>query len=224
MTRIFLVDDHAVLRNGLWALLAPEKSIQVVGEASNGQELLDQLPATPADVVLLDMNMPVLDGIATAQQLRASFPDMRVLMLSMVDQPLRVGQALAAGAHGYILKNVDRNEILAAIQAVLAGKRFLCSEIGLSLLDKVLGAQVPTPVLTPSTPPLSRREMEVLRLVAEGLTTQQISDQLFTSKRTVETHRQNILEKTGAKNTAALIRYAMAQGYLPPEGFGNPAS
>lgn len=224
MTRVFLVDDHAVLRNGLRALLAPEESIQVVGEASNGQELLDQLPTNPVDVVLLDMNMPVLDGVATAQQLHADFPATRVLMLSMVDQPLRVGQALAAGAHGYILKNADRSEILAAIQAVMLGKRFLCSEIGLGLLDKVLATQGAAMPNTSNSPPLSRRELEVLRLVAEGLTTQQIADQLFTSKRTVETHRQNILEKTGSKNTAALIRFAMAQGFLPPESYGTSAS
>ena len=217
MTRLFIVDDHAVLRNGLRAILSQEPGIQLVGEASNGQELLDQLPGTPTDVVLLDMNMPILDGPATARQLHADYPQVRILMLSMVDQPRSIGLALAAGAHGYILKNADKNEILVAIQTVMAGKRFLCSEVGLSLLDTVLATTTMAPPATAlaATSPLSRREQEVLQLVADGLTTQQIADQLFTSKRTVETHRQNILDKTGVKNTAALIRYAIVQGFLP---------
>lgn len=215
MTRLFLVDDHAVLRDGLRSLLAPQPDLTIVGEAANGQELLDQLPATPTDVVLLDMNMPVLDGVATARQLRTDFPHVRVLMLSMVDQPRSIGQALEAGAHGYILKNADKSEIMVAIQTVVAGKRFLCSELGLTLLDMVLSqGSEPSSNAPQGVSPLSRREREVLQLVAEGLTTQQIADKLFTSKRTVETHRQNILEKTNSKNTAALIRYAMTQGFL----------
>jgi len=213
MTRLFIVDDHAVLRNGLRALLGQEPGIELVGEATNGQELLAQLPNTPTDVVLLDMNMPVLDGVATTQRLRAEYPEVRVLMLSMIDQPRSIGQAFAAGAHGYILKNADKNEIVVAIQTVMSGKRFLCSEVGLNLLSLVLATVAPVAVAS-SPSPLSRREQEVLQLVAEGLTTQQIADQLFTSRRTVETHRQNILDKTGAKNTAALVRYAIAQGFL----------
>ncbi|MGI4862497.1 MAG: response regulator transcription factor [Janthinobacterium lividum] len=222
MTHLFIVDDHAVLRNGLRAILGQEPGIEVVGEAANGQELLDQLPTTPTDVVLLDMNMPLLDGIATAQRLHAEYPQVRVLMLSMVDQPRSIGQAFAAGAHGYLLKNADKSEILTAIQTVAAGKRFLCSEVALSLLDTVLAitTQPSTAPLNVASP-LSRREQEVLQLVAEGLTTQQIADQLFTSKRTVETHRQNILGKTGAKNTAALVRHAIAQGFLRSDEDGG---
>jgi DNA-binding NarL/FixJ family response regulator len=215
MTRLFIVDDHTVLREGLRSLLGREPGLQLVGEALHGQQLLAELPTTPTDVVLLDLNMPVLGGIATARQLRAHYPHIRILMLSMVEEPLRVGEALAAGAHGYILKNADKSEILAGIQAVLSGKRFLCSEIGLALLDTVLAPKASGPALTPATP-LSRRELEVLQLVAEGLTTQQIADQLFTSKRTVETHRQNMLEKTGCKNTAALITWASIHQLLPP--------
>jgi DNA-binding NarL/FixJ family response regulator len=221
MTRLFVVDDHTVLRTGLRALLAQEPGLELVGEAANGQELLDQLPTIPTDVVLLDMNMPVLDGVATARRLHAEYPHLRVLMLSMVDQPRSIGQALAAGAHGYLLKNADKGEIITAIQTVMAGKRFLCSEVGLHLLDTVLAFEAAPPAAPSVASPLSRREQEVLQLVAEGLTTQQIADQLFTSKRTVETHRQNILEKTGTKNTAALVRHAISQGFL--SGNSQPA-
>lgn len=187
----------------------------VVGEAGNGQELLDQLPDTPADVVLLDMNMPVLDGLATTIRLREEFPDVRILVLSMLGDEHHIGQVLDAGAHGYILKNADRGEIVVAIHTVAAGKHFLCSELGLVMLRKVLtGAEGTTKGNGSKSAGLSFREREVLQLIAEGLTNQQIADKLFTSRRTTETHRQNILEKTQAKNTAALIKYAMQNGLI----------
>jgi DNA-binding NarL/FixJ family response regulator len=212
MIRVFLVDDHTVLREGLRNLLAHEPGLAVVGEAGNGQELLDQLPAAPTDVVLLDLHMPVLDGLATTQRLRAEFPEVRVLILSMEAHELSIGQVLEAGALGYVLKNADKGEILVAIQAVAAGKRFLCSELGLSMLDKVLNAPPDSP--TPADTALSPREREVLQLVASGLTNGEIAEQLYNSKRTIETHRQNIIAKTGAKNTAALISYAVRQGLV----------
>ena len=217
MSRIFLVDDHAIIRDGIRALLATEPGIEVVGEAANGQELLDCLPTTPADVVLLDINMPVLDGLATTLRLRQEFPQVRVLILSMLTHERYIGQLFDAGALGYVLKSADKAEILVAIQMVAAGKQFLCSDLGLSLLRRVLTkAQEPErEAEAPSrTGRLSRRETEVLHLMAEGLTTNEIAEKLFTSKRTIETHRQNILEKTQTKNTAALIKLAMTQGLL----------
>ena len=219
MTRLFLVDDHPIVRTGLRALLSKQAEVQVVGEAANGQELLDQLPATPADVVLLDLKMPVLDGVATAHRLQAEYPQVRMLMLSMLDEAHHIERALEAGAHGYLLKNAEKSEVLSAIHMVASGKRFLCSEVGLALLDQAL-----TTPASPATSPaavLSRRELEVLRLLAQGLTTQQMADQLFVSRRTVETHRQHLLEKTNSKNTATLIRHAMAQGYLNDDSNGQ---
>lgn len=213
MIRLFLVDDHAVVREGLRNLLEQEPDFTVIGEAANGQQLLDRLPTTPTDVVLLDLNMPVLGGIATTERLRADYPAVRIIVLSMVEETLYIKQSLLAGASGYLLKNASKHEVLTGIRTVLAGRRFLCSEIGLSLLDKVLTASTATPESAAGAR-LSHREQEVLYLVAEGLTTTQIADQLFTSKRTVETHRQNMLEKTGCKNTAALISYAIMRGLL----------
>ena len=212
MIRLFIVDDHAILRDGLRMLFQQEASLQVVGEAESGEQLLAQLPTTPCDVVLLDLHMPGLDGLATTQQLHAQFPDVRVLVLSMVDNERSIGQVMAAGAHGYVLKNAGSDEIIVAVRAVAAGKRFLCSELGLAMLDKVLAGE-PEPTAKP-TKSLSAREQEILLLVAEGLTTVQIADKLYTSPRTVETHRQNIMEKTGVKNTAALMKFAASQGWL----------
>lgn len=214
MIRIFLVDDHALVRSGLRAVLAAESDLTVVGEAGNGQELLDQLPTTPADVVLLDMNMPVLDGVATAARLREEFPDVRILVLSMLGDEHHIGQVLDAGAHGYVLKNADRGELVVGIQAVAAGKHFLCSELGLVMLRKVLTGAERANGSAAKSVGLSFREREVLQFIAEGLTNQEISDKLFTSRRTIETHRQNILEKTHTKNTASLIKYAMQYGLI----------
>ncbi len=213
MSRIFLVDDHTIVRDGLRALLANEPDIEVVGEAGNGQELLDQLPTKPADVVLLDANMPVLDGLATTLCLRDEFPQVRVLILSMLAHERYIGQLFDAGAAGYVLKSAEKGEILVAIQTVIAGRHFLCSDLGLNMLRKVL-AKNDEPEEATKASRLSRRESEVLQLLAEGLTTNEIAEKLFTSKRTIETHRQNILEKTQTKNTAALIRLAVTQGLL----------
>ena len=215
MIRLFLVDDHPIVRDGLRLLLAREPSLVVVGEAGHGQELLDRLPATPADVIVLDLNMPVLDGLATTLRLRTEFPDVKILVLSMLSHERYVGQLLEAGALGYAFKNAEINELVVAIQTVAAGRQFLCSELSLSLLRKVLTHEkAPEPKLPQNPYNFSRRETEVLQLLAEGLTTGKIAEKLFTSKRTIETHRQNLLEKSRAKNAAALIRLAMAQGAL----------
>ena len=215
MIRIFLVDDHAIVRDGLRAVLSAQPLFEVIGEAANGQELLAQLPAVPADVVLMDLNMPVLDGLATTHELRKQYPRLRVLILSMMTQELTIGELLAAGAHGYVLKNADKAEIMTAIQAVAAGKRFICSDIGLAALEKLLALETNSPARPPKGPShLTARELEILQLVAAGLTNQQIADKLFTSKRTVETHRQSLLEKTGAINTPALIKQAMEEGWI----------
>ena len=212
MIRLFIVDDHAVLRDGLRALFQQQGELEVVDEAEGGEQLLAQLPATPCDVVLLDRHMPGLDGLATTQRLRAEFPDVQVLILSMNDHALTIGQVMNAGASGYVLKNASHDEILVGVRAVAAGKRFLCSELGLTLLDKVVNDAPEINAKAPSG--LTEREMEILQLVADGLTNAQIAEKTFTSQRTVETHRQNILEKTGSKNTAALVKCAASKGWL----------
>jgi DNA-binding NarL/FixJ family response regulator len=223
MIRVLLTDDHTILRDGIRALLSQEADMQVVGEAGNGQALLDLLAHTAADVVLMDINMPVLDGFAVMPFLREKHPAVRVLVLSMLDHENYVHRMLQAGAMGYVLKNADSAEITHAIRTVAAGRPFLCTEIGLELLHRMVErqqatpAEVAVPVATArpaGAVELSGRELEVLKLIAEGLTNQEIADTLFTSKRTIETHRQNIIEKTQAKNTAALIRYAMSQGLI----------
>ena len=212
MIRLFLADDHAILRDGLRALFEQEPSLHVVGEAESGEQLLARLPATPCDVVLLDLHMPGLDGLATTRRLRAEFPAVRILILSMADHERAIGEVLLAGASGYVLKSAGHEEIVAGVRAVAGGKRFLCSELGLTMLEKLLtGTAEPARQLMSG---LSAREQVILRLVADGMTTAQIAEKLFTSPRTVESHRQHIMAKTGTKNTATLVKAAVSQGWL----------
>jgi DNA-binding NarL/FixJ family response regulator len=212
MIRVFLVDDHAIIRDGLRMLLAAESDLSIVGTASDGQALLEALPSVEADVVLLDLTMPGLGGMDTLPLLKQHFPQLPVIILSMFDKEDYAAQALQAGATGYVLKSANRAEIVAAIRVVAAGSRYLSSAIGLALLAKAQPEETLPEEKSAST--LSPREREVLQLVARGLTTTEIANQLFTGKRTIETHRQNLIAKTGAKNTAALIKYAMSQNLL----------
>ena len=215
MVRVFLVDDHHIVRSGLHLLLSAQPDLQIVGEASNGLDLLAQLPSTPADVVLLDVNMPGMDGPETARQLHIHYPEIRILALSMLDKESYIFQMLDAGAHGYLLKSSGVDEIIAGVRAVAAGGQFLCTAAGLMALHKLRDGPRPEaaePAATPGS--LSRRELEVLQLISQGLTTSEIAEKLFLSKRTIETHRQNMMEKMQVKNTAALIKQAMADGLL----------
>ncbi|MCB2406804.1 response regulator [Hymenobacter lucidus] len=215
MMRIILADDHTILREGIRALLAAEADFEVVGEAANGHQLLELLADTPADVVVLDLTMPDLDGFATLPLVRTQYPLVRLLVLSMLEHERYVAQALDAGAAGYVLKNAAISEIIHAIRTVAVGHPFLCTEIGLELLRKLtIGTEKQWEETSERHSELSGRELEVLQLIAEGLTNAEIADKLFTSKRTIETHRQNIIEKTQAKNTAALIKFAVNQGLV----------
>ena len=217
MTRILLADDHAILRDGIRALLSANADFDVVGEASNGAEVLALLETTPADVVLMDVQMPVLDGFATVPELRRRYPAVRVLVLTMLEHENYVARMLEAGASGYVLKNAAISEITYAIRTVAIGNPFLCTEIGLNMLHKAVAQAnraAPHEAGAAVGADLTARELEVLKLIAEGLTNGEIAEKLFTSKRTIETHRQNIIAKTQAKNTAALIKLAVSRGLI----------
>ncbi|MFD2247371.1 response regulator transcription factor [Pontibacter ruber] len=216
MINLIITDDHKIIRDGLKSLLRGEESIRVVGEASNGNELISLLATTPADVVLMDLNMPEKDGYETTKYLAEHYPKVKVLVLSMLDHESYVNRIINAGASGYILKNAGKEELRSAIQLVAAGTPYICSEVAMDLLKRShapasTSVSIPT---TSGTKDLSKREMEVLALIAEGYTNAEIADKLFTSKRTVETHRQNLLEKTNSKNTATLIKYALQRGLI----------
>lgn len=213
--RLILVDDHTIIRDGIKALLKDKEDIQVVGEASNGKELLDLLTHTPADVVMMDVNMPEMDGFETTTYLKEHYEHIKVLVLSMLDHESYISKILTAGASGYMLKNTGREELICGIRIVASGGQFICSTVALNLLKKLQNPNYkPVSAEDKQTRDLSQREIEILKLIADGLTNAEIADKIFTSKRTVETHRQNIIEKTKAKNTAALIKYAISKGII----------
>ena len=224
MITVILADDHTLVRDGLRSILgqAPGE-IAVAGEAASGGEVLDLLEKGGADLVLMDVNMPGMNGIDASRQVRERFPEVKVLMLSMMDNEAFIAEALRAGAQGYLLKNCGHQELLRAIRTVAAGEEYFGSDITRMLLRKLQEAS-PGSAISPVaatgaatqavTTAISPRELEVLRLIAKGHTNHQISELLFTSRRTVETHRQNLLVKTGTNNTATLILYAASHGLL----------
>lgn len=210
--KVFLVEDHEIVRQGIKALLEGEPDVTVIGEAPNGVEMLKKLETEQPDVLLMDMNMPEMSGVECTTQVKKKFPGVKVLILSMHDHESYLVDMIYAGAEGYILKNSSREELLFAIRKVANEGVYISSEFALNMLAKNNKRDHRKPV----TPPviLSDREMDVLTLIAEGHTNTEIANKLFTSVRTIETRRKNLLDKTGTTNTATLIRYAVMNGLV----------
>lgn len=210
MLRVILAEDHNIVRNGIRMLLEADSGIHISGEATNGLEVLNLLDqGTKADVILADINMPVMDGIMLLRELNNRAATLPVLFLSMIDNEKYVAQAFSEGASGYLFKNVSADELMFALRHVSGGGRYICSELSLALLEKLLKDPYPSKNISDTPIDFSEREFEILHLIAEGMTNQEISEKLFISKRTVEGHRQSLLEKTGSRNTATLIRFAI---------------
>ncbi|PKV62822.1 response regulator [Pontibacter ramchanderi] len=217
MINLIITDDHKIVRDGLKALLQDHSAVRVVGEAASGSELLELLPQVEADIVLMDISMPGMDGFDTAAHIFKHYPELKVVVLSMLSHEKYVSRMMELGASGYILKNAGKDELHCALQLIAQGCRYISPDVTLELLRKV--KQFPSEMPSPSGNgeehrELSKRELEVLSLIGEGYTNAEIADRLFTSKRTVETHRQNLLDKTKARNTAALVKYALQRGLI----------
>jgi len=214
MIKIIIADDHKIVSDGLAAMLQdPKAGLEVVAQAASGNEVLELLNKEKADLVLMDVNMPEMDGLTTARHIQQQYPRVKVLMLSMMANEKYVTQAMKAGALGYLLKTTGKQELVHAINLVVAGNQYISSQITLNLLQlEKATAESEDQILIGSA--LSKREMEVLQLIAKGYTNEQMADMLFMSKRTVENHRQHLLEKTGSKNTASLIVYAVKHNLL----------
>lgn len=212
---ILVVDDHQVVREGIVSLLEENDRMVVLGTAANGEEALariSHLPPRPL-VVLMDINMPILDGIAATERMFEEHKDaVRVLALTMVNQELYIQRMLSAGAYGYLLKDCDKLELYQAIEAVHGGNTYFSPEVS----QTVLRAMTPHRPSRAANPihSLSKRELEVLALIVQDLGNQDIADRLFISPRTVESHKQNLLSKTGVKNVAGLVVYAIKHGLV----------
>ena len=208
LCRIILVDDHSLFRSGMRGLLDRYDGIRVVGEASTGEEFLAMLPATEADVVFMDFAMPGMNGAETTEKALALEPGLKVITLSMFGDENYYSRMVQAGAKGFLMKDSPMDEVPLAIDRVMAGGSYFSPQLLSSLAGRMRTRE------DAPDEELSAREREILVAVCRGLSNQEIADELFISKRTVDKHRANILEKTGCKNTASLVVYAVRHGLV----------
>ena len=211
--RILLADDHAVMRSGLRLLIDNQTDMEVVGEAGDGLQAIDRAAALQPDVVVLDLTMPLMDGLTCLRQIRQRAPQSRVLVLTMHADEQYLRDALARGAAGYVVKQAADQEVLSAIRAVMRGEMYIHPSMTKALLRELVD-QSAVPQTGDAVSLLSEREAQVIRQVARGHTNQEIAEKLSLSVKTVETYRARAMEKLGLSSRAALVRYAMEQGWL----------
>jgi two-component system, NarL family, response regulator NreC len=213
-TRILLVDDHEIMREGMCALLRKHSNYEVVGQAADGRKALALVSELQPDVVIMDIGMPNLNGIEATRQVLSQNPEIRIMALSTHSEGTIVARMIKAGASGYMLKESAFEELIDGIDLMLTGKVFLCSKI-----SKVVFSDYINIITNPKWNEgdgLSGREREVLQLVAEGHTTKQIANMLHLSPKTVDSHREHIMEKLGIRNIAGLTKYAIREGITRP--------
>lgn len=223
--RVLLADDHDILRDGLRALLSMAGDIEVIGEARTGRETIAEAERLQPDVILMDITMPELDGVEACRRIRQQFPEMRVLFLTMHEAEEYFFRALRAGGSGYIVKRTVAADLMAAIRAVARGDSFLSPSVAHSLVSEYTGraSRSAQPSADTTSAPegsyqsLTSREREVLQLVAEGYSNQEIANQLQLSIKTVQSHRAAVMQKLGLKDITHLVRYAVRHGLVNPE-------
>ena len=206
--RIALVDDHALFRTGLRGLLEHSTEHRVVAEASSGEEFLEMLQGLEADIVFMDFSLGGIDGAQTTERALERRPDLRIITLSMFGEESYYSRMVKAGARGFLLKDSDIDEVIEAIDTVAGGGSYFSPQLLLTITHRLHS------LIDIDEEPISQREKEILVAICRGLSNQEIADELFISKRTVDKHRANILEKTGCKNTAALVVYAIKYGLV----------
>jgi DNA-binding NarL/FixJ family response regulator len=214
--KVVIADDHKIIRVGLRGLLEREKDIAVVGEAENAEDIEKLLADQAADVILMDIDLGEVDGIMATKRVKELFPSLQVLGLTMHEEPDYIIKMLEAGASGYLLKNAGREELLAAIHTVAKGDSYFSQKVSATLLQAVTRQKMAAPEVKKIQiqTPLSEREIEVLRLIAQEYSNGEIAEKLFISIRTVDTHRRNLLEKLQVKNTVGLVKYAISKGLI----------
>ncbi|MBS1446441.1 MAG: response regulator transcription factor [Odoribacter sp.] len=205
--KIYLVDDHKLFREGLKLLLSTQDFVHHIYEASNGREFIESLSLVDCDVVLMDIEMPEMNGIEATREALRLHPDLKIIVLSMYGDEQYYYKMIDAGAKGFMLKNTGIENVITAIKKVAAGENFFSEELLFSILNNMRDSNK-TETESPDSE-ISEREMEILYHVCKGKSNQEIADELFISKRTVDKHRANLLSKTGCRNTAALVMYAI---------------
>jgi len=208
MINIMIADDHKVLLDGFSAIINNIDNLQVVATSSNGEEVLDQLSSTEVDIILLDINMPILNGVETCKKITKRFPKVKVIALSMYGQRSFIKRMKQNGAKGYVLKDDSALVLIEAINIVYDGGEYYSKQVKELLINDVISMK------SPFGDSLTNREKEVLELLAKGLTNNEIGETLFLSSHTIISHRKNMVQKFGAKNTAELIKITMEKGLI----------
>jgi DNA-binding NarL/FixJ family response regulator len=208
---VLIADDHGIVRSGLRMLIDRQSDMKVVAEADDGVAALESAQAHRPDVAVLDVSMPRMTGLQAAREIRAHVPDTRVVLLSMHDDERYFLEGLEAGAAGYVLKRAADTDLIGAVRTVAAGRSFLSDDAQRALMDEWLEKGSPEP-----DDPLTPRELEVVKLIAEAFTNRQIAETLKVSEKTVESHRANVLSKLGMRDRVEIVRYAIRRGLVEP--------
>ncbi len=209
--KMMIVDDHQVVIDGIKLMIEDEQDLECVAEASTGKQAFQLIDQREIDLVLLDINLPDINGIDICKRLSKDHPEVKILALTMYDKGSFIQQMFKSGASGYILKNAGKEELLKAIRTIIDGETYVSQQVSQALMNSLLKKDKSRSDFIPE---LTRREKEVLKLIAEEYTTQEISKNLFISLNTVETHRKNLLSKFGVRNSVGLVRVAIEKGLL----------
>lgn len=212
MITILIADDHKVFRDGIISILEDIEDIAVIGEASDGRAALEMLREVQPQIILMDISMGHTSGIETTRQVRADFPAVKVLVLSMHSESAYIVKMLEAGASGYLLKDAGKEEMIRAIRTVAEGNTYYSNRVSSAIVEHLRSPN--RPAAKKVAIPLTKREIEVLQLIAEEYSNPEIAEKLFVSIRTVDAHRRNLIEKLSVKNTAGLVKYAIKHGII----------
>jgi len=207
MIKILIADDHRIFRQGLVSLLETEQKLKIIGEAKNGYEILDILKQKIPDIILLDIEMPDMNGLEAVRNIRKDYPNVKIIVLTMHKKSSYVKQMMKSGISGYLLKDAGKEELLKAMEAAMSERTYYSQEIMLHVMNGLSGSEK-------KDSDLSDREIEIIRLIARQMTTREIAVELTLSVHTVETHRKNILLKLGLRNSPGLVRYALQKGLI----------
>jgi two-component system nitrate/nitrite response regulator NarL len=210
MTKIIIADDHQIVIDGIKSLLQSEVEIQIIGEAQNGKVLLESEHLTEADLVLMDLGMPELNGLEASKALRIAHPNIKILVLTTYADQRSIKDMVKIGVDGYVLKDSGKANFLEAISTIMAGEKHYDKRV----TDVLMNSFNPKKSQSTTPTPLTEREKDVIRLIAEGLSTNEIANKLFLSAFTIETHRKNIFTKLGFNKVASLVRYAIEEGLV----------